>query len=114
VEFSYYFHYCKNLKFEDRPDYSTLKSLFYDLLISQANTSSTTEFIFDWFYEEPFCNEVKLEDESIQNQTFAGHFKNGKQNTFTPNEKNLIIGDTSQNDIQINDLNISITLSLLC
>jgi hypothetical protein len=49
VEFAYYFHYCKNLKFEDRPDYSTLKSLFFDLLMQDHTI--TTEFTFDWFLE---------------------------------------------------------------
>jgi len=47
MEFSYYFHYCKNLKFEDRPDYTTLKCLFADLLASRINIED--EFIFDWF-----------------------------------------------------------------
>ena len=102
MEFSYYFHYCKNLKFEDRPDYSTLKSLFYDLLISQVNITNTTDFMFDWFYEETPFNEAKNEDENAQNQTFAGYFKNNKQNTFAPNEK-VLIGETPQNDSQIND-----------
>jgi len=107
VEFSYYFHYCKNLKFEDRPDYSTLKSLFYDLLISQVNITNTTEFIFDWFYEDTPYNEAKNEDENTQNQTFAGYFKNSKQNTFAPNEKVILIGETPQNDSQVIDPNSS-------
>lgn len=49
MEFSYYFHYCKNLKFEDRPDYTTLKCLFADLLASRIKIEN--EFIFDWFDE---------------------------------------------------------------
>ena len=36
-EFQYYFHYCRNLKFEDRPDYSMLKSVFAKLLFSKIN-----------------------------------------------------------------------------
>ena len=47
MEFSYYFHYCKNLKFEDRPDYTTLKCLFADLLSSRIQLEN--EFVFDWF-----------------------------------------------------------------
>ena len=47
MEFSFYFHYCKNLEFEDRPDYNTLKYLFADLLASRVNIED--EFIFDWF-----------------------------------------------------------------
>jgi hypothetical protein len=72
VEFSNYFHYCKNLKFEDRPDYSTLKRIFYDLLIGQFNISSTTEFVFDWFYDVVPFNENKNEEENYQNQTLTG------------------------------------------
>lgn len=53
MEFSYYFHYCKNLKYEDRPDYSTLKSLFYDLLMTQENINiHYPEFTFDWFEDD--------------------------------------------------------------
>ena len=37
IEFSYYFHYCRNLKFEDRPDYNMLKKLFMDVLVSRIN-----------------------------------------------------------------------------
>jgi serine/threonine protein kinase len=47
MEFAYYFHYCKNLKFEDRPDYTTLKCLFADLLSSRIKLEN--EFVFDWF-----------------------------------------------------------------
>jgi serine/threonine protein kinase len=53
LEFSYYFHYCKNLKYEDRPDYATLKSLFYDLLMQQENVSvGFPEFTLDWFEDD--------------------------------------------------------------
>ena len=63
VEFSYYFHYCRNLKFEDRPDYSTLKALFADLLSTRINLKE--EVTFDWFdeenaYRERKKNELKL------------------------------------------------------
>jgi len=52
VEFAYYFHYCKNLKFEDRPDYNALKALFYDILIREtADIPINNEFTFDWFEE---------------------------------------------------------------
>ena len=51
-EFSYYFHYCKNLKFEDRPDYNSLKSMFADLLLSRMKLNGIKELIYDWFDEE--------------------------------------------------------------
>ena len=105
MEFSYYFHYCKNLKFEDRPDYTTLKSLFYDLLMSQANITSGADFILDWLSEDTPFNEVKNDDDNPTNQTFAGYFKNNKQNTFSQNEKSVITGGETPNDSQINDSN---------
>ncbi|XWS68632.1 hypothetical protein CRYUN_Cryun04dG0107500 [Craigia yunnanensis] len=33
VEFASYFHYCRSLKFDQRPDYGFLKRLFRDLFI---------------------------------------------------------------------------------
>ena len=63
MEFAYYFHYCKNLKFEDRPDYSTLKSLFFDLLMQDYTIN--TEFIFDWFMEP---EEEKEEREKMRHK----------------------------------------------
>lgn len=36
TEFAYYFLYCRSLGFEDKPDYSFLKSLFHDLLIREG------------------------------------------------------------------------------
>lgn len=67
MEFSYYFHYCKNLKFEDRPDYTTLKCLFADLLASRIKIEN--EFIFDWFDENNANRkEVKGIDRNIANE----------------------------------------------
>jgi serine/threonine protein kinase len=60
MEFSYYFHYCRNLKFEDRPDYNTLKSLFADLLSTRINLKE--EVIFDWFDEENNYRQKKDEE----------------------------------------------------
>ena len=61
-EFSYYFHYCKNLKFEDRPDYSALKSMFADLLMSRMKINGIKELIYDWFDEENAYRERKKKE----------------------------------------------------
>jgi casein kinase 1 epsilon len=50
-QFAYYFHYCRNLKYEDRPDYGTLKALFWDLLTNNGLNISN-EYMFDWYREE--------------------------------------------------------------
>ncbi|CAM0945190.1 unnamed protein product [Alopecurus aequalis] len=46
-EFVSYFHYCRSLRFEDKPDYSYLKKLFRDLFIREV-TGYQSDYIFDW------------------------------------------------------------------
>jgi serine/threonine protein kinase len=61
-EFSYYFHYCKNLKFEDRPDYNSLKSMFAELLNSRMKIHNLKELVYDWFDEENTYRERKKKE----------------------------------------------------
>ncbi|KAL4190351.1 hypothetical protein AMTRI_Chr07g24280 [Amborella trichopoda] len=44
-EFISYFHYCRSLRFEDKPDYSYLKRLFRDLFIREG---CQFDYVFDW------------------------------------------------------------------
>ncbi|XP_028758314.1 casein kinase 1-like protein 10 [Neltuma alba] len=44
-EFGSYFHYCRSLRFEDKPDYSYLKRLFRDLFIREGYQF---DYVFDW------------------------------------------------------------------
>lgn len=44
-EFISYFHYCRSLRFEDKPDYSYLKRLFRDLFIREGYQF---DHVFDW------------------------------------------------------------------
>ncbi|KAL5781691.1 hypothetical protein ACOSP7_006720 [Xanthoceras sorbifolium] len=44
-EFTSYFHYCRSLRFEDKPDYSYLKRLFQDLFIREGYQF---DYVFDW------------------------------------------------------------------
>ncbi|XP_031502099.1 casein kinase 1-like protein 10 isoform X2 [Nymphaea colorata] len=44
-EFISYFHYCRSLRFEDKPDYSYLKRLFRDLFIREG---FQFDYVFDW------------------------------------------------------------------
>ncbi|XP_022871377.1 casein kinase 1-like protein 10 [Olea europaea var. sylvestris] len=44
-EFISYFHYCRSLQFEDKPDYSYLKRLFRDLFIREGYQF---DYVFDW------------------------------------------------------------------
>ena len=36
TEFASYFHYCRSLRFDDRPDYAYLKRIFCDLFIREG------------------------------------------------------------------------------
>ncbi|CAI9762732.1 unnamed protein product [Fraxinus pennsylvanica] len=45
LEFISYFHYCRSLQFEDKPDYSYLKRLFRDLFIREGYQF---DYVFDW------------------------------------------------------------------
>ncbi|XP_021993540.2 casein kinase 1-like protein 9 [Helianthus annuus] len=44
-EFTSYFHYCRSLRFEDKPDCSYLKRLFRDLFIREGYQF---DYVFDW------------------------------------------------------------------
>jgi len=44
-EFITYFHYCRSLRFEDKPDYSYLKKIFRDLFIREGYQP---DYVFDW------------------------------------------------------------------
>jgi serine/threonine protein kinase len=96
MEFSYYFHYCKNLKFEDRPDYTTLKCLFADLLASRVNIDE--EFIYDWFDDENIYKKKKekeLEgsgksDNLIEKSDIKEKDEEKEDDEKPPENKNLI------------------------
>ncbi|KAK4769150.1 hypothetical protein SAY86_027300 [Trapa natans] len=44
-EFASYFHYCRSLRFDDKPDYAYLKGLFRGLFMHEG---FQCDFIFDW------------------------------------------------------------------
>ncbi|KAG6395234.1 hypothetical protein SASPL_145875 [Salvia splendens] len=44
-EFLSYFHYCRSLRFEDKPDYSYLKRIFRDLFLREGYQF---DYVFDW------------------------------------------------------------------
>ncbi|XP_051113889.1 casein kinase 1-like protein 1 isoform X2 [Andrographis paniculata] len=45
TEFASYFHYCRSLRFEDKPEYSYLKRIFRDLFIREG---FQFDYVFDW------------------------------------------------------------------
>lgn len=44
-ELASYFHYCRQLRFDDKPDYTYLKRLFRDLFIREG---FQFDYVFDW------------------------------------------------------------------
>ncbi|KAG6484996.1 hypothetical protein ZIOFF_053524 [Zingiber officinale] len=44
-ELASYFHYCRSLRFDDKPDYGYLKKLFRDLFIHEG---FQFDYVFDW------------------------------------------------------------------
>ncbi|PKA64254.1 Casein kinase I isoform delta-like [Apostasia shenzhenica] len=44
-EFPSYFHYCRSLRFDDKPDYAYLKRIFRDLFIREG---FQFDYVFDW------------------------------------------------------------------
>ncbi|XP_051135854.1 casein kinase 1-like protein 2 [Andrographis paniculata] len=45
AEFASYFHYCRSLRFDDKPDYAYLKKIFRDLFI---NEGFQVDYVYDW------------------------------------------------------------------
>ncbi|KAK1377776.1 Non-specific serine/threonine protein kinase [Heracleum sosnowskyi] len=45
TEFASYFHYCRSLRFEDKPDYAYLKRIFRELFIREG---FQFDYVFDW------------------------------------------------------------------
>ncbi|KAG6466723.1 hypothetical protein ZIOFF_075452 [Zingiber officinale] len=44
-EFASYFHYCRSLRFDDKPDYAYLKRIFRELFIREG---FQFDYVFDW------------------------------------------------------------------
>ena len=113
-EFSYYFHYCKNLKFEDRPDYNSLKCMFGELLESRKKINNIKELIYDWFDEENAYRERKKKemisssnnkseinkyDEEMNNQNNALNKIEEKDDIKEESNRTGTIGQPSSNRI---------------
>lgn len=44
-EFASYFHYCRSLRFDDKPDYAYLKRIFRDLFIREGTSLHSRSYI---------------------------------------------------------------------
>ena len=87
-QFAFFFQYLRKLKFEERPDYNMMKSIFGDLFLSEVNLSKNECFSFDWLKE--VNNHENLIDTHIQKKS------SNALNDINENEE--IIEDNKQND----------------
>lgn len=107
MEFAYYFHYCKNLKFEDRPDYATLKCLFYDLLMQQSSVNSISpEFTFDWFVDANDEEQVKDRDDNLFGNTNIISLNKPKNKFATGFQKEHRIAETPDDNKEKDIINL--------
>jgi hypothetical protein len=51
-EFASYFHYCRSLRFDDKPDYAYLKRIFRDLFIREGMCSQVRDHVKQWLWDE--------------------------------------------------------------
>jgi casein kinase 1 len=49
TEFASYFHYCRSLRFDDKPDYAYLKRLFRNLFIREGHSFSLSLFFLSGY-----------------------------------------------------------------
>lgn len=52
-EFSIYLHYCRNLKFEEKPDYAYLRKIFKDMM---HRNNYELDFNYDWVLKKQGAN----------------------------------------------------------
>ncbi len=104
VEFSYYFHYVRNLKYQDRPDYSALRSIFYSLLVLKTQNVKNGYYYFDWFEEIKSDSESNDDDESsksnkVNNEIIENEEENHSlNNSFKEINKKKISDDLIKNN----------------
>ena len=91
AEFSNYLHYCRSLRFEDKPDYPYLRQVFVDLMQKEGYDY---DYVFDWTIVD------KIE-KPIQGNTI-----DRKQNQYQPS---MIVGDGTSNngDALLNQSNLA-------
>ncbi|PWA97821.1 Protein kinase, ATP binding site-containing protein [Artemisia annua] len=121
TEFASNFHYCRSLRFEDKPDYSYLKRIFRDLFIHEGN-------IFNWTilkYQQSqisapshglgMCNgQTSGTLPAIRNGEEASRRRNSAQVINSGNqskEKTQVTNNTTGKDAMMSSLNYTLIRS---
>lgn len=68
-EFGVYLNYCRNLKFDEKPDYGYLKKIFKELFVRNGYEY---DYVYDWLLI-PYDKES--EDETFDNQELTKHLE---------------------------------------
>lgn len=97
MEFSYYFHYVRNLKYQDRPDYSALKSIFYSLLVLKTQNVKNGYYYFDWF-EEIKSDSDSNDDESSKSNKVNNEIIENEEENHSLNNSNKEINKKKNSD----------------
>ncbi|KAJ4882352.1 casein kinase I-like 5 [Raphanus sativus] len=69
TEFASYFHHCRSLRFEDRPDYAYLKRLLRELFIRRG---FQFDYVFDWTGSSSSSSSRRLVVGSSSCEPFSG------------------------------------------
>ena len=98
-QFAFLFQYLRKLKFEERPDYNMIKSLFGELFLSKFDITKNEMFSFDWFIE---INKEKENKENIDDDKFT--LKNKDKSSLDEiNEKEEINNDKINDSSKASD-----------
>jgi hypothetical protein len=84
AEFSNYLHYCRSLRFEDKPDYPYLRQVFIDLMQKEGYEY---DYVFDWTIVD------KIE-KNVQNNTIERKINN--------NQPSMIVEGSSNDNNMVN------------
>lgn len=73
-EFASFFHYCRSLRFDDKPDYAYLKVLFRELFIREG---FQFDFVYDWTILKYQQSQIATADPRSHPALVAGKFGTG-------------------------------------
>ena len=97
-EFIDYINYCKNLEYEEEPNYNYLVNLFKDIITKVLNDK--IDFMYDWVNFNDAEKHIRTNNElSFDNSKLENSSMNNNVNSITLNSKNNIssLEDTSFN-----------------
>lgn len=66
-EFNIYLQYCRNLKFEERPDYNYMRKIFKDLMYKSGHDY---DYQYDWVLKK---QGVKIPEDDLVGKPTAGN-----------------------------------------